>query len=384
MRLILIILTLCSFFIPSWGEEKKEKKKDSKDMVILPAGQVVNGDYFAFGDSIEISGTVKGDVYAAGLQVYVDGDIEGDLIVIGGSVDVEGNVGHNIRLLAGQATINGSIGRNATVLAGNAQFMKSGKILGNLVCTSGNADLGGSVGGDATLAASNLRISGSIQQKVYAYVGQLRLTSHATIGGGLEYKSNTAAFIDEGAIVHGQIVHQPSLVHNLLKGSFIHGLLIGSKIAGLLMNFLYTFAIGFILIKIYPRRLESTLIEFTKNPVKCFGFGIMLLVLLPLVSLILLMTILGIPFALTLLALNLIGFYTAKVFTVFWVSNRFCSKIRLKENALSTFTIGLVLYFLITSIPIFGMIVAFIAMIFGLGAMVLAKSNLQFIKRGKK
>jgi len=374
--MIPFLLTWLSIFIPSksWADDRPNDKETS-DVVILPAGSVVQGDYFAFGNNIEISGKVNGDVYVTGLQVYVDGEISGDLIVAAGSVDLEGTVAHNLRVIAGQATINGTIGRNATVLAGNAQFMKSGKVLGNVVCTSANVDLGCYVGGDVTVAASNLRISGAIDHDIDAYVGQLRLTSRAEVGGDIEYKSNTTAFIDEGAIIKGKVTLHPSLVHHLIKGGFLHGLLIGSRIAGLLMNFLYTFAIGLILIKIYPRKLESTLYALNNSPLKCFGFGLMLLILLPLVSLILLMTILGIPFALTLLALNVIGFYTAKVFSIFWISNKFCAKVRLKKNALTSYTLGLVLYFLITSIPIFGFIVAFVAMVFGLGAIPLAKSN---------
>jgi hypothetical protein len=47
---------------------------------MLPASQVAAADYFAFGELVEISGTVNGDLYALGGAVFIDGRINGDVI----------------------------------------------------------------------------------------------------------------------------------------------------------------------------------------------------------------------------------------------------------------------------------------------------------------
>jgi len=374
-----IFLTVFFFFFSlAVAKETPPTEKDGKnvlDIVILPAGKTHDGDYFAYGDNVEISGTVTGDVYIAGGQVFIDGLVMGDVLVAGGSVDIRGEVQNNIRVIAGQTTISGKVGHNVTVIAGNAQFTGSALIQGNVVCCAGNVDLASLVGSNATFAASNLRISGQIQKNLEAYVGQLRLTSKAKIGGNLEYRSNTVAYVDPGAQILGQLTHHPSLFHGLFKGRFFQSILVGSKIAGLLMNFLYSLAVGIILIRVFPHRLEKALEALEERPWKSLAFGAMLLILLPLASLILLMTILGIPFALTLLALNVIGFYTAKIFSIFWVSNATLPRIGFKKNKLTTYSVGLICYFLITSIPFLGTLVAFIAMLFGLGAGVFGQSK---------
>src|SRR5918999_6285887 len=63
----------------------------------LPAGIVIDGDYFAFGSLAEISGTVNGDVYAFAGQVLIDGRVNGDVIVSGGRVKISGAVAQDVR-----------------------------------------------------------------------------------------------------------------------------------------------------------------------------------------------------------------------------------------------------------------------------------------------
>ncbi len=356
---------------PLQAEEAESSPESS--IVVLPAGARHEGDYFAFGSTIEISGSVTGDVYLMGSQIVVDGEIGGDVLALGGSVDISGTVAHNIRIVAGQATLSGQVGGNATLVAGNVQLVPSGSIQGNLVLTAGNVDLASSIGGDATMIASSLRISSMIKHSVQAFIGHMRLTSKAVIGGNLVYDSDKKASIEPLAQVHGEIIYHPSFIKEIFRGKLLHVLMIGSKIAGVLMNFLYTLVVGLIWLRLYPQNLERALSALSHKPWKALACGVMLIVLLPLASLIFLMSILGAPFALTLLALNVIGFYTAKVITIFWVSNRLFKKIGLRPNTVTTFCLGLICYFAVTAIPFFGPFLAFFAMLFGLGAVPLSK-----------
>jgi cytoskeletal protein CcmA (bactofilin family) len=368
-----LLIFLFLFFTSLQAGETKSKEVAQKSISILPSGEIHEGDYFTAGSTVEISGKVTGDVYAIASLVVVDGEIEGDLLVIAGNVHISGVVAQNVRILAGQCTISGKVGRNATIVSANAELIPASSIQGNLVSVAGNVDLAGHVSQDATVVASNLRISSSIEKNIHAYIGHMRLTSKAFIGGDLEYDSDEPASIEPQAQVSGKIIYHPSFIHEILKGQFLNFLLIGSKIAGVLMNFLYTLVIGWIWLKVYPQNLAHALQALSHKPIKAFAYGVMLLILLPLVSLVLLVSILGAPFALTLLALNVIGFYTAKVLTIFWASNRLFKKIGLKPNTMPTFCLGLFCYFLLTAIPFFGSLLAFIAMIFGLGATPLAR-----------
>jgi hypothetical protein len=372
MRLIFLSLAfLCFFFSGLHADVSPEEKS----VVVLSANEVYEGNYFACGTSVEISGTVNGDVYIFAEQVVVDGTINGDLLCCGGSVDVSGKVLHNCRMAGGQILISGTVGNQVTAVAGNLQLLPSATVGGSLVAVAANSDLAAGIGSDVTLIASNVRLSSHIRKGVQGLVGNLRVTSRALIGGDLDYRSSNDAWIEPGATILGAVIHQPSFVHEFVKGTWIHKFLVGSRVLAVLMNFLYTFVVGVFLVKMFSKNLESALHVLKEQPLKSLVAGIMLLVLLPLVALILLMTILGVPFALTLVATTIIGFYTAKVYSIFWMSNWLFGKVGLKPNRLPLFFCGTVLYFCLTVIPVFGLIVAFAAMLFGLGAGVLAQTR---------
>lgn len=372
MRLIILLL---SVFFPLIGFADDAQVKKEEDFLTLPKGSVHLGDYFILEDNVEISGRVEGDLYVLAKQVFIDGHVTGDLLILAGNVDMSGVVDNNVRVLGGQIAISGTVGHNTTAVGGNVQLTSSAKLLGNLVAVAGNVDISSPVFGDATVVASNLRVSNTIKQDLEAHVGKLRLTSKAVIGGNLDYQSSATAYIDPGATIGGKVNFHPSVVHDLLKGHWIHGLLLGSKVAAILMNFLYTFVIGLIFLRLFPANLHRALKALSEQPLKAFGYGLMLLIVLPLASLILLMTILGAPFALTLIALNVIGFYTAKVFSIMWVSDSFFNWCKWKARKEFIFLIGLFIYFILTSIPIIGFIIALAAMLFGLGAGVIASAR---------
>ncbi len=353
----------------------EETKAEAAHVVVLPYGTIHEGDFFAWGSSVEISGTVNGDVYVFAEQLIIDGVVNGDVLASGGSVDISGQISRSVRAVAGQILINGKIGHSVTGIGGNIQLLPYANIGGNVVLITGNGDIASTIGSNVTAIASNLRVSATINNSLQGYIGHLRITSRANIGGEVDYRSNSAAWIDQGARIQGKVVQHPSFVHELVKGTWIQKLLFGSKVLAILMNFIYTFTIGVILIKFFPKTLEMAQETLKEIPLKCLGCGIVMLIILPLISLIMLMTILGVPFALTLIAANIIGLYTAKIYTIFWISNWGFRKLRLTRNRVPTLLLGLIVYFSLTSIPYVGIVLATLAMLIGLGAGILSQTR---------
>lgn len=364
--LVVIFFLLCSL---CYGEESE----NGEDIIVLPSTATVEGDYFANGRTVEISGKVNGDVYVLGGQVFIDGIIDGDLLVCGGSVEVSGTVTKNVRLLAGQALITGNIGQNVTAVTATIELSPSASIKRNVVIVSGNTDLESKVGHNAHLYSSSVRISDGIRGKVLAYVGHLRLTSKVNIGGALEYWSNKKALIDPNAKVAGGITHHPSFFYELFQSKILQGIKIGSKLAALLMNFFYSFIIGLVMLRYFPVRVDRTVETLNKKPAQSIVAGIVLLFLLPITMLALIITILGVPFALTLLSLTVVGLYTAKILAIFWMSTHLFRKLDFKKHRRLYFAFGLIAYFLITLIPYVGGIITIAALLFGLGGACLGK-----------
>ena len=69
------------FFFSTATAQERAGRSGSRSHVTVPASEVVNGDYFAFGGTVEIAGTINGDLYASGGQVVIDGTVNGDVLV---------------------------------------------------------------------------------------------------------------------------------------------------------------------------------------------------------------------------------------------------------------------------------------------------------------
>jgi len=372
MRLIFALILMIGFPVFVKAAPPEHKKND---VVLLEEGHVVKGDYFATGSSVEISGTVDGDAYVAAGQVIIDGVIKGDLLILCGGAEISGEVLGNIRVLGGQVTVSGNVERSATLIAGNVQLSPLSEINGNVVMAAGNADTLGKINGNAKILASNVRFSSHVNGNVTAYVGEIRVTSKGFIGGTLDYRSNDPAWIDDRAQIKGSVQYHPSILHSLVDWPWLKGIIIGSKILGLVMNFLFAMAFGWVLIRMFPSKLSRTIDVLDTKTFSCFRAGVAVLIVLPLLALLLLITILGAPFALALIALNILGFYTAKIFFILWITTRSFHKWHIKRSQMATLALGLLAYYAIVMIPYVGGVVSWAAMLLGMGAIVLAQTE---------
>jgi cytoskeletal protein CcmA (bactofilin family) len=194
------------FILSSAAAQKGAGQRGADSRPTVPSSQVVDGDYFAFGETVEISGTINGDLYASGGQVIIDGRVNGDVLVAGGRVNLSGTVSQDVRAAGGQVTITGNVGRNLTVAGGNVEIASSAQIGGGVVAAGGSVELAAPVGSAAKIAAGTLIIANRIAGNVEAAVGTLRITSRAEIAGNVSYWSGQEASVSEGARINGKIV----------------------------------------------------------------------------------------------------------------------------------------------------------------------------------
>lgn len=372
MRYVIITFIALLAISFSFAENASAHKSD---VIFLEEGEVFQGDYFSSGSTVEISGRIKGDAYIAAGQAIIDGIIEGDLLLLCGSADISGKVLGNIRALAGQVTFSGSVGKNLTALAGNVYLSPNCEVKGNSVITAANADLQGQIDHALKLSAFNARFAGKVDDDIMAYVGEIRVTSKGFIGKDFIYRSHDPAWIDDKATILGKIEYRPSIIHDLVEIPWLQGIIMGSKIITLGMNFLFSIVLGYILIKLFPQKLSKTLDLLSTKPLYCFTTGIVIVVLLPILCLVLLLTVLGAPFALALAGLNLLGFYTAKVFVIFWVASKALKKFTLSKKPLIVLSLGLCLYYLITAIPFVGAFITVLTVLLGIGGVVRAQAG---------
>lgn len=367
---------LLLFLLP-FGIFAKEHDKTS----VLSAGQTVTGNYFGTGGDVRIDGNVVGDAYAAGGIVNVTGRIDGDLLVAGGTVTITGDVTQNIRVAGGTVTINGSVGRNVTVVGGTVTIGREAKIAGGVVAGTGSFSQQGAIGRDLAIGGGTITLANKIGGNVNAHSDQLTFASGSAVAGNVSYTSAEKAAVEQGAIIRGTTNHtplpaQPSREsnHNRMNGGFLVG-----KVFSLIAMFI----IGLLFMGFAPRFTERLVKTVKTQMWKSVLAGFLILFLTPGIMIFLLVTLIGIPFAVGLFFWFLLVMYIGKLFVAMYIGSLVFEKLNKKAASEWKFLVGLLIHFFITIIPVLGWLAGTFMMVWGAGALMLAKKETYLMWRKK-
>lgn len=365
---------------PVFAEKQPQNVTVNKD-------QVINGDYFAGGDTVTVLGTVNGDAYVAGGTVTFDGTINGDIIVGGGTVTINGTA-QNVRVAGGTITINGTIERNLTALGGTITLGENAKLTGSIVTAGGTITLLAPVGKGATIAGGTVTISNTIGGDVYAGVGQMTLQPQAKINGNLNYTSDQKLQIIEGATVSGKISQtipekkQREQKEDVQKKTFLG--LAGAALFFKLINMASMLILGLILIALAPVYVKRVAHGIANRPWLSLGVGVVALLLAPIIFIALLLTVIGIPLAFIFIVLFGILAYFAKLFVMYLIGEKIGTSINPRLHMAWFFIIGLIVYEVVVLIPILGWLIDLAALLFGLGSLLVQKKYLYNSLRKEK
>ncbi len=351
------------------SQQREERQERSAESSILPAGAVVNGDYFAFGSAAEIQGTVNGDVYAFAGQVRIDGQVDGDVLTSGGRIRISGQVAQDVRAAGGHITISGSIGRNLTVAGGNVELTSSATVRGGLVTAGGNVEVLAPIGGDSRIAAGSLEVGSRVGGNIDAAVGTLHISSGAEIQGDVNYWSNDEAAISDGARIQGKISRKvppekPQVWPALLTG----------WIFVVLVSFVSTLLLGLLSLRFIPAFHRSATAILRERPWMSLGIGFVAAVVTPMICILLFAAVLTVPIALILLAAFFILLYWSRIFAITRIGEAILR--RRARGGYSPFILGLLVYYLLALIPVIGWLVVLLVVLFGLGAELNARRRL--------
>ncbi|MBN1168676.1 hypothetical protein JXA63_02180 [Candidatus Woesebacteria bacterium] len=376
--LIPVILLFTTSVVRAQDTTPPDNKRTG-DVITLMEDEVIDRDFFAAGDTVEIFGTVNGDVYAAGSNVIVNGVINGDLLAAGGVITIAGEISDDVRVAGGTVTVNADIGRNITVFGGNVDITENATIAGSVVSGAGNLFVSGPVAKDITVGAGSMSLSNIVGGDIVSGVGELRVSSQANLGGDLYYYSDQEASISQGASVSGVIQRNDPETRWRVNVDVdeeelredAQGFLKGVTTVGKMISFSSLLIVGLLMTKLFPNYSQKVVTRLKESPWKSLGVGFLLLIAVPLAAIIAMITVVGIRISLIALALYSIFLYVSKVFVILWAGEFLMSKISKKNNAYGSFTLGLIAYFVVTLLPVIGGLIKFFTLLFSLGAMMI-------------
>jgi hypothetical protein len=337
-------------------------------VLIVNEKQLVDDNIIKSASIVEISGRVTKDVYVSAAQVIVDGVIEGDLICACGTLQITGTVKGSVRGLCAQVLITGSVGKNITLVSSSFTSTPSCNIAGSCYLAGGSFDLSGNYKSPVFIGANNVRLDGNFLNDINLYAGDIWIGMDAQVKNSLVFHSENPIHIHPQAKLSSQPINRSLQERFLKKFDLFDKILLGSKVAGLLMNFFFTIIAGFFYLRIWPHALKKSAFFINQHLAKCFFHGILFVLVAPIVGLLLLITILGIPIAITLVLFSILGLYAAKIHTLNYLSVRLKSRWLKARSKEFLFVMLCVVYFMILPIPYLGIIMSSAATLVGIGA----------------
>jgi hypothetical protein len=294
--------------------------------------------------------------------------------VAGAKVVVSGTVAQDARIAGARITVTGTIGRNAAIGGGDIHLTGTAKVRDNLLAGGGNVELAGSVGRDARVGAWKATLSNEIERDLMVAARSVRLTSKASVGGRLRYWGETPPSIDEEASVRGAIIQRPLpggwTLERARRG------MVGMRFMAAAVSFLSTLILGLVLLRLYPLFARQVTATIRERPGVSFGWGAVALVATPLVAVSFVVTLLALPIGVILLALYGVTIYLARVYALLCLG-QFVVRGQTGSSSLTwPFVTGLFLYTLLSLIPVVGGLVTLLAILFGLGALLMTKQKL--------
>ncbi|WP_255151590.1 bactofilin family protein [Halorarius halobius] len=281
-----------------------------------------------FGGSIVVpEGQTVGDVEAVGGSVVVRGTVDGDLSGVAGSVVVYGTVTGNVELAAGSVTL---------------------------------ADTG-TVEGDVQVAAGSLVVDGTVLGSVTAGAGDIVLGPDARIAGDLRYDPDAALSGNRGA-VEGSIVADDAIVGDVSVVPEVPGVVF--DVWGLVVGLV----VGAVLLYGAPRFSDRVTDRAVGEPLASGGVGLFLVVVAPVVALLLVVTIVGIPLALVGAVLfglfAWLGSLYGRLAVGAWLADALG-----QEGRAATLLLGFGAVFVVGLVPVLGGLVELLVALLGIGAL---------------
>lgn len=315
---------------------------------------------------------------------------EGDVYLTGDNVSVNYMVDGNLFIFANDVTISSKIGGDAFVFAKTLNVTNEGNIYGNLfiIADTLNVDgivydiygltktstISGYIYRDIRIATDTLNIFGTIRKNAFVNCSSLSFSktaeltdeekttvnSQGIINGNLNYSSSKDLSISK-EYVSGDINFTPLSISsiNKLQNNLIN---LGTLLTTVIILWLLCLVVA-------PKFLSNTPNAISKKILPTLGYGVLGIIILPIISFILLFINITLAVSLLILALYFILISISTSIFLISINNWVCQKFKINKNIgiFGFLILSTIVFCLIGLIPYVGGIVEFIAILLGIG-----------------
>lgn len=324
------ILLFAAFGILVMGQLQAFNFKTGGDVQV---SKPVSGNLYTACGELRINAPIGGDLVCAAGEIEVNAPIGADLLLAGGKVEINSPIGGDLRFASGEATLSANVAGDLLVAGGELTIPRGvliggdvrvagGKIIfegtaqGNMWIAAGEVYFEGIVEGNFEAKGGEIYINGLIKGKSSLAAEELNIGSEARFYSNVEYWNERGDADFDGHLENGasskyneHLKFKTSIDREVVKKGFA-AFAVYRFASGLL---LITLLIGF-----FGHFFNKNTGNFRENAGSYVKTGAKFWILVPLVSLLAFITVIGIPVGFILMsgysvALILAGALTAVI-----------------------------------------------------------------------
>ncbi len=313
---------------------------------------------------VTVNDEMEGSGFIAGNNVIINNRINGILFGAGYSVNVTGQ--SDYAFVAGnEVNIKGASFKDG-FLAGQTIEIEGVEAARDIYAAGQNISLKGSVGRNLYIAGESVVLENiAINGDVYIDSANITINSDTIINGKLSYNEDANIVISKMTNIGSTSTYKNQSVNFDVDPKVSLGTRILAKLVSTLTGLLNILVVGILMILLIPR-LFNKLGEIKANRLlPSFAWGLLILVAVPIVSLITLVTYIGVSTGIIATVLYGVLVYVSTILSTYTVTSLIL-KDKVK-NPYFILLIGLSCLYLIKLIPFLGALVSFVMICLGLG-----------------
>lgn len=324
----------------------------------VDCGGGVLGDFITGGQYIDINGNVARNFYGAGQRIRLKGNVKEDFIAFAQDILVDGKIMGGFKGACAVFTLSDTVWGDVAVAGGQIKIDEDAVIYGNLYAGSGELTVKGLVEGNVIAYTDSFKLSGHVTKSVKVTSEVLTFAEGAKIDGNLHYRCGEESGADYKQFVAGDIVFTKYVGDEECESCGMWKFwCFGSALLTVL-----------ILTGFFRKSMDSGFALFLQKGWIMLLTGFLGMIAIPVIAVILMITILGIPVALVMLGGYFIFLYIGWITTAV-ILGKYLLKLvkREKVSTIAAGVIGIVLLSVIGMIPVVGCLAGFLAVLAGFG-----------------
>jgi hypothetical protein len=284
----LSILLISFFSLVSFSQTENEGE--------ILINKTQTDDTYRAGETIIVNSAIQGDLVIAGGKLIVNDSIYGDLTAAGGELLLNSYVADDVRIAVGRATIDSEVGDDLIVFGGEVILTENALIKGSIICYAGNIEINGDVLGKLDIKGADVLINGSISGTSKIIAEDLSIGSNAKFNKGVEYWNSDGEIDFNNSLVNSDAQFNEDLSE---EQSDLSITTLGTTSFSSWMFYILSALLVILVLHGLFKNTFSTAVEGIENNwLKSFGFGLIYLLGIPLLIILALLIIVGIPLGL--------------------------------------------------------------------------------------